>query len=152
LRRAVTVGRVVGTSTLFRLKPEGLQASLVAAHLGRQDATDAHRLATVAVEALVDQRKAVALAQVAMKIDLAAKNGDQLAGDGFGYAGFVGGGDPGAGDLGRLDDGAALPVPSACSRIDEVLAALRSMTSIASLPVKGTERVCNSPPGARPRP
>jgi hypothetical protein len=54
--------------------------------LGRQDATVAHRLAAV-VEDLVDQRKAVALAQVAMKIDLAAKNGDQLAGDGVGNAG-----------------------------------------------------------------
>jgi hypothetical protein len=76
----------------------------MAADLGREDATVAHRLA-VAVEDLVDQRKVVALPQVAMKIDLATKNGHQLAGDGFGYAGCGGGVDPRVADLARPDDG-----------------------------------------------
>jgi hypothetical protein len=113
---------VISALSLFRLKPVGLQDRLVIDQFGRQDASAAHGLAAVS-EAFVHQRKAVALAQVAMEIKLAAKNLDHLHGDGVGNVGIVGGGEQGVANFARLDDRAALQLQRLLTSDEAVAAA-----------------------------
>ena len=103
LADALAVGRVVAALAIRAAEPDGAVGTAVVDELGGKDAAGAHHLAKM-IDRLVDDGESVALAQVAVKVDIAAEDVRQLRGDAVGNTGGIGGAEQRVADLGGPDD------------------------------------------------